>query len=398
MRPAVKFLERGQAHALNAFNSCVPSDVTSPLSQEISLPASRTLVQLKVRLSRMYIHMSRQAYENEGIKEQTRRMNLRRMNAARGSGSGGETIIDKWLDATAPKPPMSEEEKQVLPHGMAVILASSAHAVGARVPKIKAETLACLGNAIVHSAQKGKELMGGWLPSGASDPDDQEDYDEEDSYCREQRGANGDTLRKQGERLLKRAISEGIKEERWDIVGSAADGLVECYAAIEPTESAKMMMLRQSCRVSSKFYDLFKTACGQKNRELLFLQQQERLKEEFLHPSVSSSYVQNHAYLSATSQVWKKTGLAVHLLKVFWKIFLRAHVVCLSDADENLKKLYAGILRRVPEKGLVGEAAMHILDDTERGDLKNLLIGFEGWVKRNTKISVAVWPDLWAKW
>jgi hypothetical protein len=388
---AVKFLERGQAHALNAFNSCVPSDVTSPLSQEISLPASRTLVQLKVRLSRMYIHMSRQAYENEGIKEQTRRMNLRRMNAARGSGSGGETIIDKWLDATAPKPPMSEEEKQVLPHGMAVILASSAHAVGARVPKIKAETLACLGNAIVHSAQKGKELMGGWLPSGASDPDDQEDYDEEDSYCREQRGANGDTLRKQGERLLKRAISEGIKEERWDIVGSAADGLVECYAAIEPTESAKMMMLRQSCRVSSKFYDLFKTACGQKNRELLFLQQQERLKEEFLHPSVSSSYVQNHAYLSATSQVWKKLDCSASVESIL-ENFPPSTCCLLIDADENLKKLYAGILRRVPEKGLVGEAAMHILDDTERGDLKNLLIGFEGWVKRNTKFLLRYGP------
>ena len=264
---------------------------------------------------------------------------------------------------------MSEEEKQVLPHGMAVILASSAHAVGARVPKIKAETLACLGNAIVHSAQKGKELMGGWLPSGASDPDDQEDYDEEDSYCREQRGANGDTLRKQGERLLKRAISEGIKEERWDIVGSAADGLVECYAAIEPTESAKMMMLRQSCRVSSKFYDLFKTACGQKNRELLFLQQQERLKEEFLHPSVSSSYVQNHAYLSATSQVWKKLDCSASVESIL-ENFPPSTCCLLIDADENLKKLYAGILRRVPEKGhrLVSKPGAELCDtELKRG-------------------------------
>ena len=45
-------------------------------------------------------------------------MDLRRMNAAKGDKGGGkDTIIDKWLQATEPKPPVTDAEMEVDPPG-----------------------------------------------------------------------------------------------------------------------------------------------------------------------------------------------------------------------------------------------------------------------------------------
>jgi tetratricopeptide (TPR) repeat protein len=388
---AIELLERAKVHAENNFSVTSPVDVSSSLAMEISVPSSRSLVGLKVRLAQMYIQLSVLKHEKVANKEQRQRMDLRRMNAARADGSGGPTIIDKWLDATAPKPPVTAEEKQISHCGKGVVLASSAHAVGGRVSCLRAKTMTMVGRAVLHSAQIEGELVGAWLPSGNADPDEREEFEEENVYCAQQRLVSGDSLRKQAEKLLLRAVDAGVREERWDLVENAADSLVTCYGAIDPVEGAKAMMLRQSCRISQRLFRMFKTACDPTNRELLFFTQHQSLHKAFLHPDVNFSYNQNHAYLSATSDIWNKLYCGEKVDQMLEKC---PSDTCffLCDLNADSTKMFAAVLRRDGEGTVHGATSMHALDESQRSDLLHLINGFESWKKRLAKFLLRYGP------
>ena len=286
---SIDLLKRSMAHATRALKNSKPSENTDPVTLELNLPIERRLATIKVRLARFYRKRSINDSELEEEKSRRKRMDLRRMNASKAKHGGSDTIIDKWLKATEPKPPVTDAEKEISMCGNSVILSSSAHVVGATVEKIKAKSLSSLGCSILHSAEVEGELLGRWLSSGAADEDDREDYEEEDLHCTKERVRVGDRLTIQAVHLLKRAIKIGKDMGDWNVVGEAAYGLVNCYGSINAVEGAKALLLYQSCLASGIFEKLFVTASEATSREYLFSCESKRFQRKLCSSAMQST-------------------------------------------------------------------------------------------------------------
>ena len=394
----INLLKRSMTHVMRALESIKPNVVTDPVAMEINSPIERTLVSLKLKIANLYRERSIVQFKTEEATSRHKRMDLRRMNASKGgNGSGSETIVDKWLQATEPKPPVTDAEREVSFCGSSVILSSSAHAMGNAVKQTQAKTLCGVGCSMLHSAEIEGELLGRWLGSGVADEDDREDYQEEDLYCKQERLRVGDRLTVQAIHFLDRAVKAGVATKNWDVVGEAAYGLVNAYGSINPVEGAKALLLYQSCEISRTFYSIFQTASEATSREYLFTCEAKRFQQQYLHPEINSQYERTFNYLNTTSEISKRLSCSEDVGTIVQKSSTNTAYLSIQF-NSGMSQVHVACIRRLEGDNEDGSCnydagtSMFELDESHQSDFKHLLEQFENWKKRNTQFLLRFGP------
>ncbi|KAG9410402.1 Cilia- and flagella-associated protein 46 [Aphanomyces cochlioides] len=104
-------------------------------------------------------------------------------------------------------------------------------------------------------------------------------------------------------RFLQETLDAGVKQRDRDAIQACCLELVECFGTRDAASAVKYLLWYQSCRMSAVAEELFLQACDATNRTALFIHRARDL------PPTSVSAQLAHVFLEHESEAWRRLGV-----------------------------------------------------------------------------------------
>ncbi len=321
-------------------------------------------------------------------------------NQERRMGSGGaeDDVVQQWLDRTAIPPALSANDCEVQDSGSAMARFSSAHAICARVPEMRAVTLTHVGLAALQAACENDQCIGVWPDAMAVD------RAEEAAFALEQRRTNGTGQLEQSRLYLKNGLAMAVKRRQWETAGTAAKGLADSVGVYDAVESAKMICLWQSCVARREMHRVYRTASRSIAPEVSFVR---RVSDASSAGTSTTSMENQQHYLRESSTAWRRLDCSADMDDIV-SMLPRAVPVLIVQATPDFSGVYVAALRNTGEttastaadgvteviRPIIDAAVYrHSMETHAVAELKVVLAKISAWRKKLTQ-SLAQGPVL----
>lgn len=253
------------------------------------------------------------------------------------------SIVDKWLEKTAPKSEPTIEEMKMPPIERAQVYFSGAlqqslptlsslyEANVAAAMREKAETIESVSEMLWQYASP--ELKTSGISSAISkEPEVSEATDEAPA-------PDPVSIPLQLEvatQRLKQSLDRAIDLKNRDALERSTLSLMLSSACMNPVEATKYLLWYQSCVVSKHLQNIFESACASDNRQSLFIQRLEYLKQTVLLPAATNSqYKACEYYLETESIIWKRLSTTTRIDQVFETLTAPLQLLCLQFSHDK---------------------------------------------------------------
>ena len=319
----------------------------------------------------------------EALRIRKQRNQERRM----GSGGDEDDVVQQWLDRTAIPPALSANDCEVQDTGSAMVRFSSAHAICARIPEMRATTLAYVGLAALQAAYENNQCIGVWPDATAID------RAEEAAFALEQRRMHGTGQLEQSRLYLKDSLAMAINRRQWETAGLAAKGLADSTGAYDAVESAKMICLWQSCVARREMHRVYRTASRSMAPEVSFVR---RVSDTSSAGASAAAMEDQQHYLRESSMAWRRLDCSADMDDIM-SMMPRAVPVLVVQATPDFSSVYVAALRNTGEttastaadgvtevmRPIIDAAVYrHHMDVVAVAELKAVLAKMSAWRKR----------------
>ena len=308
-----------------------------------------------------------------------------------GSGGAEDDVVQQWLDRTAIPAALSADDCEVQGTGSAMVRFSSAHAICARIPEMRATTQTYVGLAALQIACENDQCTGVWPDTTAVD------REAEAAFALEQRRTQGVGQLEQARLYLKGGLALAVKNKQWEAAGLAAKGLADSNGVYDAVESAKMICLWQSCVARGEMHRVYRTASRSMTPEVSFVRRVSGGSGVGTGAGAGGAETdsQQH-YLRESSMAWRRMDCSADMDDIV-SMLPRAVPVLVVQAAPDFSSIYVAALRNTGETKTstaadgvtevtrpVIDAAVyrHPMDLLNVAELKAILKNMSTWRKR----------------